>query len=156
MAHNTYTDEQRTEALTFYLEHGTAEAARLSEISPRTIRRWANEDGLAAARDKNLSDAGEHLKIQHETMREELRVRFLETALDALDRMTEEHVDYRGKDAKRVTWPMAPAREMKDYATTAAIMVDKYRLEMGESTDRTEHTGGFEVTINGVDVASLR
>jgi len=147
-----YTDEQRTEALALYVEHGTAEAARLFGVSPRTIRRWANEEGLAAARDKTLTDAGERLKVRHETMREELRVRFLESALDALDRMTEEHVDYRGKDATRVTWPMAPAREMKDYATTAAICVDKYRLEMGETTDRT----GIEVSINGVDIAQLR
>jgi len=144
-----YTDEQRAEALGLYVDHGAAQAGRMCDIPPRTIRYWANQHALAAARDKNLQDAGVRLVQQHATMREELKVRLLESALDAVDRMTAEHSDYRGKDATRVTWDVAPARDMKDYATTAGILIDKYRLEMGEATGRME-------TITQVDAELQR
>ena len=153
---NTYTDEQRAEALTLYVEHGAAQAGRMLFIPPRTIRYWANQHAIAAARDKNLQDGSVRLQAQHDEMRQELRVRLLESALFAIDQMTAEHTDYRGKDATPVTWDVAPARDMQSYAMTVGIMLDKYRLEMGESTDRTEHTGDLAVTINGVDVATLK
>ena len=133
-----YTDEQRAEAIALYIEHGAAEAGRRTNIPARTIRRWAADQQLTAVKDKTLQEATAHLQVLQDKMRAELRIRLLETALDALDRTTQEHVDYRGKDAKPVTWEIAPSGDMKNYATTAAIMLDKFRLEMGESTGRLE------------------
>lgn len=135
-----YTDQQRGEALTAYLDYGAAEASRQIGIPARTIRRWANDAELTAARSQKLEEAHAALAIRHAEMREELRVRLLEKALDALDRMDETHVDYRGKDARRIEWPVAPSGAFKDYATGAAILIDKYRLEMGEHTARAEVT----------------
>ena len=151
-----YTDEQRAEALALYIDHGAAQTSRQLDIPARTIRRWANDAGLAAARDKTLTEATAKLQANAERMRAEVRVRLMEIVLDAFDRMTQEHVDYRGKDAVRVTWEQAPSGDMKNYMTTAAIALDKYRLEMGESTDRVEQAGSLSISVNGVDPADVK
>lgn len=135
-----YTDQQREAALAAYVEHGSAEAARRLDIPARTIRYWANQAELTQARAEKTEAAREMLALRHAEMREELRVRLLEKALDALDRMDATHIDYRGKDARKVEWDVAPAGAFKDYATGAAILIDKYRLEMGEHTARAEVT----------------
>ena len=80
------------------------------------------------------------LALRHNQLREELRVRLLEKALDALDRMDERHIDYKGNNALEVSWEVAPSGAFKDYATGAAILIDKYRLEMGETTSRTHRS----------------
>lgn len=135
---NQYSAEQKAQALALYLEVGASETSRRLNIPPRTVRYWANQADLATARTQNLEDASAMLAVTHHRMREEFRLRLMEKALDALDRMDQEHVDFRGKDATKVTWEVAPSGAFKDYATAAAILDDKYRLEMGESTSRVE------------------
>jgi transposase-like protein len=152
----SYTDEERAEAIAHYVDHGAAQAGRMLNIPPRTIRYWANQAGLAAARDQQLEEGTQRLEKQHAEMREELRLRLLEVALLAIDRMTEEHIDYRGKDATEVRFEMASARDMQAYATTLAIVLDKYRLEVGESTSKTEVGGRLEILANGVDINAVK
>lgn len=132
----TYTASQREHACALYLEVGAAEAARRMNVSSRSIRRWASEAGLSAARDEKLEDGAARLHAQHGRLREELRVRLLESALDMLDRLTEPHKDYKGSDVVEVTWDMAPADACRAYMTAVGIAIDKYRLEMGEATER--------------------
>lgn len=133
-----YTDAQRAEALELYQELGASETARRLDISPRTVRYWATQANLAKARTQNLEEAATMLAAEHKAKREELRLRLMDQALDALDRMDQRHIDFRGKDAMQVEWATAPADAYKAYATSAAILIDKYRLEMGESTGRME------------------
>lgn len=135
-----YTDQQRTDALEAYVQHGAAEASRRLDIPSRSIRRWANDAQLSAARGEKLKAATAALQMKHAEMREELRVRLLEKALDALDRMDQKHIDYRGKDAQKVEWEVAPSGAFKDYTIAIGVLVDKYRLEMGEHTARAEVT----------------
>jgi hypothetical protein len=87
-------------------------------------------------------------------MRLELRVGLLEQALRILDRMKEPHTTVHGKDAIRVEHNEAPAADLRGYAISLGILIDKYRLESGEPTGKTEH--GFDITVNGVDIANLR
>jgi transposase-like protein len=68
-----YTNQQKAEAVDSYVEHGAAEAARLTGISSRSIRGWARAAGVAAARDKNLIDASDRLALQQHADRAELR-----------------------------------------------------------------------------------
>ena len=76
-----YTDEQRAEAVALYVEVGAAEAARLSGVSPRSIRGWAKATGVAAARDKNLIDGADRLALQQKADRAELRSALIGKAL---------------------------------------------------------------------------
>jgi hypothetical protein len=48
------------------------------------------------------------------------------------------HVDFKGKDAGSVTYPVAPAAAVQNYATSIGILLDKVRLEAGEATGRVE------------------
>ena len=140
-----YTDEQRQQALDLYVDVGSAEASRRLDIPARTIRHWATQADLAQARGQKTEAARAMLAIRHAEMREELRARLLEKALDALDRMDQIHYDYKGKDAKKVEYEVAPSGAFKDYATGAAILIDKYRLEMGETTSRVHHEGTDDI-----------
>ena len=50
--------------------------------------------------------------VKQEQMRASLRTRLLERAHDALDRMDAEHIDFKGKDNKEVTYPTATASDI--------------------------------------------
>lgn len=145
MARASYTDTVKARGVALYLEHGAAEAARIltvelgRNVPAGTIASWASRQDVATERHTNNLDRVECARVAREAKREELREKILDKALDMLDRMDEPHHDYRGKDADRVTWDKAPADACKAYATSCAILVDKFRLEMGETTGRTAH-----------------
>ena len=77
--------------------------------------------------------------------REELRELLLDRAVELLHRLDDPHIDFRGKDARQVTFPKPGGMDSKNYATAAAILIDKYRLEMGEATARTYHEGSDDI-----------
>lgn len=137
MAH---TDEERQNALVLYLQLGTAGVSRETGIPPRTIRRWANEANLAAARTLVLQEGGVLLAKTHEVMREEVRVLLLEKTLDLLERIDQPHIEYKaaGSELHRLEHPIATSGDVKNYAGSITQLLEKYRLEMGESTGRTE------------------
>ena len=131
----TYTDTQKTDAVDLYIEHGAAEASRRTGINKRSISRWANAADVSADRDKNLTDAAERLTKQSTAQRAAIRVDLLDRIADVLQRMDEPHIDFRGKDATQVEWPTATSGDVKNYAVSFGILLDKYRLEMGEATE---------------------
>ena len=134
----SYSDEQRAEALSLYVEHGTAHASDATGIPRRTLLEWVTKEGFAQARAKKTEAARDQLARDHAVRREELRVLMLDKARDALLRMDEEHIEYRCKDARPVTYPRAPADAFAKYALAFCQLFDKYRLEMGEPTSRSE------------------
>lgn len=141
MPRRTYTEEERTEAVELYRQHGPAEASRRLGIAKGTITRWAQARGVETVSVANNEAAVEAARARAAGLREAIRLKLLEKAHDALCRMDEPHKDFRGKDADEVWWDKAPSGDVKNYATSAAILLDKYRLEVGESTSRSEvHT----------------
>ena len=145
----TYTEDEKRDALLAYVDHGPAEAARQTGISPLTISSWARRAGVHTNAVAKMKEATEALRARQDEMREELRVRMLHKALDLIDRMDAPHVEFKGKDASLVTYPVAPAGAVQNYATSIGILLDKYRLEMGEATGRTEHRGLLETFDDG-------
>ncbi len=144
-----YTDAQRRKAINLYIEHGTAEASRRSGISTRSIKRWAKDsDVVAQARDKT-GQAREELARVNAERRERIKTMLLEKIEDLLGRMNLPHVDFKGKDARQITYPTATSGDVKNYAVSVAVLIDKYRLEMGESTSRAEIT--FEQAESRLD-----
>ncbi len=132
----TYTDAKREEAKTLYLEHGATETSRRLGIPRRTISNWTA--GLAQAKDKQTQAARDHLATLNAERRENIKTLLLEKAEDLLGRMDEPHVDFKGKDAGQVTYPIATSSDVKNYAVAVAVLIDKYRLESGEATGRVE------------------
>lgn len=133
-----YTDEQKQEALNLYVEHGATEAAHLTSIPKRTLLRWATDAGMAQARAKKTEAARTQLARQQDARRLQLQNLLLEKAVDLIQRMDKPHIDFRGKD--EIEYPIATSGDVRNYATAAAILIDKFRLERGESTSRTEVT----------------
>lgn len=138
MARRTYTDEQKAEALALYVEAGPTAVAVQLGIPKQTVQQWARADGLRTVRNERTAEAVEAARVDRELTRERLRDAMLAKALDLIDRMDDEHIDFRGKDAKRVTFPKPSPSGCQSYATAAAILLDKVRLELGEVTGRTE------------------
>jgi transposase-like protein len=142
----TYTPEEKSVALATYAEHGLARAHDVHDIPKSTLRKWAMGSGMdtseIAGRSVEQTQAASAARATRcEELRLELRESFLVAAADMLDRLDEEHIDFRGQQAKEVTFPKAPADACRNYVTAAAILIDKYRLEAGEATDRTELLG---------------
>lgn len=143
--HVRYTAQQKVAAIAIYAEHGGREAGRRTGVHESTIRRWAAEAGVRHT-PAQIAAATEANRERRQQLREQLRAEMLEKALDVLRRMDEEHIDFKGANVKQVTYPKAPAAACQHYATTLAILIDKFRLEIGEATSREE-----VVTVDKID-----
>lgn len=147
MATKSYTDAQRGKALALYRDKGPREAARRTKIPARTISRWARSANVSTDVVAKTAEATEAAKARNAELRENLRGKLLEKALDCLERMDRRHMEIRilksgGKNgaskAVQVELPAPTAAGVQAYATATAILLDKYRLEVGEATGRDE------------------
>ena len=136
-----YTDKQKREAVELYLKHGTTKAAKQSGISYRSILRWAAASGIVSQDRAKTEAAREELARRNSERREKIKDQLLDKMNDLLERMDAPHVDFKGKDAGMVTYPIATSGDVKNYAVSFAVLLDKYRLEMGEVTGRVETVG---------------
>ncbi len=144
-----YTDAQRRKAVNLYIKHGTTKASQQSGIPKRTLLRWAKDnDVVAHARDKTAEAVAESARLNVER-RERIKTLLLEKIEDLLGRMNLPHIDFKGKDARQIEYPTATSGDVKNYAVSVAVLIDKYRLEMGESTSRAEIT--FEQAESRLD-----
>lgn len=136
-----YTDDEKAKALALYQEVGLAEAWRTTGIPKPTIASWARRTGLphtdAAAKTREATIAA---SARADQLRASIRLKLLEKVDDLLDRMDGEHVEFKNsaKEIREVRYPIAPAGAVQNYATSVGILIDKYRLEVGEATTRSE------------------
>ena len=118
-----YTDAQKAEAVRLSVDVGTAEAARQTGASKRSIVGWVKVAGVTAqAKVQKTESAREVLAAVTAKRREELDGLLLDAGIHHLQRSIAAD---SGRDAQA-------------YMIGAGIGVDKYRLEMGEVTGRTE------------------
>jgi hypothetical protein len=132
MAHRTYTDTEKSEALTVYEQCGPCHAAEVLGIPKGTIMGWAIEAGVRTRSIENKSAAVKASSLAWEQRRLELAHEMGAAADQALAEaraQLDEHATSKAKDA----------------ALTMAIMVDKAQLLTGAATSRTDHTSGATV-----------
>ena len=129
-----FTKKQKAEAIAYAQEHGVAAAAEKVGVSRQSIYNWIRE---SIDTEKTPEDLARETLYQAK-LRSGIRRRLLERVDDLLERFDLPHIDFRGKDANRVEWPSATSGDVRSYATAIGILIDKYRLEMGEATGRTE------------------
>lgn len=134
----TYSDKERQDAVALVAEHGLAHTWRETGIPKPTLARWADAAGLERTGTEKTRAATDALRERHANLREQVRLELLEKVADLIDRMDAPHVEFKGKDADQVEYPIAPASAVQSYATSIGILIDKYRLEMGEATSRGE------------------
>lgn len=145
----TYAPEEKARGLEIYAERGLAAAHSELGVPKQTLRDWAvaagmNPADLAGRSVEQTAAATTARTARCEALRVELREQLLVSAADMLDRLGEEHVDYRGQMATQVTFDRAPADACRSYVTSAAILIDKYRLEVGEATSLVATTGDLD------------
>lgn len=139
---STYTPEQKQEAVRTYITEGAQAAADLIGCDRRSIYRWLGRH-VTEATDKR----GEQARLRHAEKRAALDELLLDTAADMLHRMNEP-VTVTSLDGRTIGTRLPDARECKDLMIAAATALDKYRLEMGEHTDRT-----VQISMGAVEVA---
>ena len=143
----TYTDEQRTEALRIYAEDGATNAAKTIGCTRNTIYVWLRNH-LSQDVEKTEEELRE-LEAYQTHLRVRSHLRMLERIDDLFDRMDQPHIDFKGKDADQVTYPTAGSSDIKNYVTSIAILIDKFRLEKGEATARVHSRINIDEGIDG-------
>lgn len=114
-----YTTEQKTEAVRLYIEHGPDEAARIIGCGRMSIYRWLADTPVP---DEKREAQRLETAIRHQLKREALREALLDAAM-------------AGAAAIDLTDP----KGFQALSIGVGTFLDKYRLEMGETTARTEH-----------------
>lgn len=114
-----YTTEQKTEAVRLYIEVGPEEAAKQIGCSRRAVYDWL---GLYGVQTKKPDEQRAETELRHTAKREALREALLDGALMGAAALTT--TDPKGFQALTVG---------------IGVLLDKYRLERGETTSRTEH-----------------
>ena len=130
-----YTNAFRAKVMETYEAEGLAAAAREHGVPRGTVSWWAKKAGLTGHQSEIARDG---LAARLERIKEKLGRR----AEEMLDRMDEPMVSWTGsgKNAVRIELPRPPAGVCREFATTAAILIDKLQLLRGEPTERHEHT----------------
>jgi hypothetical protein len=132
------TEADRQNAIALAQQKGLAAAARETGIPRPTISRWMAAAGLVTNTSPRTAAATAAAIHRRELLRARLDNKLLRMADRLLDRMNSPHVEFRGSDARKVVYPRAPAAAVQNYAVSAGILIDKYRLESGEATSRSE------------------
>jgi transposase-like protein len=142
----SYSEEQKTRALELYQEHGVREAARQTQIPRTTIGAWATRLGLRTDAPQKTAAAVEAARAKRQLLREEANTLFAEQLVEALQRMNRPHLQpitvrdgrEEGSHVELVELPHPTAAGFRDYAVAAGILLDKIRLELGETTERKQ------------------
>ncbi len=154
MSRRTYSAEQRDAAIALYLEHGLADAARLSSVPRGTLSSWAvrggvQTDAAGASRARARSEAARarwaEVTQEH---REELAGRLLAEVHALLDQVQEPTTYHHvvtlsgGKDAPAsaevvpVEVPHPVAKDQQARVAAVAALVEKLQLLTGQATER--------------------
>ena len=134
----SYSWDFKAEVLAVYEVDGPAAAARLYGVARNTVQTWARAAGISTSNETKRATEAALASLNARRLR--IRDKLAERAEEMLDRMGESMTIYVGSGATPIPIEVErpSASVCKDLATTAAILVDKLRLEAGEATERSE------------------
>jgi transposase-like protein len=135
-----YTDDFKAEILAVYVEDGPAATAKLYKVPRRTIQNWAKAAALGtSASSKKTTEAALISQAARRAIVRDLLIRRVQEMLERMDSPMRTWVG-SGATPVEVEIERPSASACKDLATTAGILLDKFRLEAGEATERSEVT----------------
>jgi transposase-like protein len=149
MARRSYTDAEKANALSLYVDHGTAEAARQTGIAKGTIAAWASRAGVATLAPENLQAATEMKLLDMDARKAELAadlmgdVQRLRAQLFAPCKIRKV-VTLSGGDRPAtaeivdVNLDQPTFVDQRAIMTTLAIAVDKIQILTGAATERID------------------
>jgi transposase-like protein len=152
----TYTEEQKAQARKLYVSDGSRAASRVIGCSEPAVRRWVREWEAKTGEKLSPPTANITAGVQAQNARiaakrAKIKERLLDEALYCMDAIHNKHIDFKGVNVQEVAYPVAPAAAVQNYATSVGILIDKFRLENGESTSRDE-----VITVDKLDAEIAR
>lgn len=115
-------DFVKLRAMQIYAQHGPEVAARRMGVNRKTIDRWRHDLGLPSKKLVPVSNTDVESAVrQIQAARMDLKGMMINKTRMVLSMMTEEK----------------KGSELRDLASAAGLLVDKFRLEMGEATEHT-------------------
>lgn len=137
MAKRTYSDKDKSKAVKLAEKLGPAEAARRSKVPLGTLKSWMSRAGKKSKGSSKTKAATEAAQAKAALVREEVKAKRLEqlNALidDLFKRANEKQIDFKGQQAKKVTYPRPPAQDIKALGWSIATLIDKERVMNGEA-----------------------
>lgn len=143
---NTYTTEQKNQAIAIYREHGPTEASRRTGIAKSTITRWAQKAGVRTTVLSRTAAATAAASVDARA----LRLKIAGLTLQGAEKVLE--IIYRRLDAEADTMPI------KDLAIIAGVLVDKHvalsRLD-GNDPDTSSVDAWLDYVLSGETIDPL-
>lgn len=138
-----FTQLEKEMALEIYRARGATAAAKETGCSRQAIYDWIAE-ALSTDTTKGAEEAA---AVEAKTLflRAHLRHRLIYAAVRYVDRALEPMTVHVGKEGVPVELSEPTPEAAQKFLTTAAIALDKFRLESGESTSRIYHDGADDV-----------
>jgi hypothetical protein len=119
-----WSDEQREAALALLRDGvGTQETARQTGIPAQTLSRWSKAEGIVSPNAEQTASANESVRLAWAQRRGALTDRLGSIIEGLLDRVEEDGT---------------PAKDVRDYVWSAAVLTDKAQLLSGSATSRHE------------------
>lgn len=131
-----FSQVERQMALEIYRDRGATAAAAEIGCSRQTVYEWI-ADELSDNSEKTEAEVA-HQDRYRRYLRSHLTRRLLYSAVRFVDRCHEPYT-YTLSDGETVEVSEPPGAEVRQLMTAAGIAIDKLRLELGETTARTEH-----------------
>lgn len=132
-------DFVKVRAMQLYAEYGPVEASRRMGVDRTTINRWRREIGLPSKRQVDVSPEDVERALRQQRMYRADMQNLLVQKSRLLLTMIDEQVT---------------PEDLRHLAQAAAILIDKYRLEAGEATSRTERTT-YTDEVGGADLVQV-
>lgn len=150
--YDVYTPQFKAEVLEFYVTNGARAASKKFRVPVGTILRWGRVTGLDIEVSKQdiAASATESRQEQAKLRREELKIELLEASSEVLGMIRDitemattavsdgKTAEPGSKEALQALFASNPkiAQSAREWGVTLAVLVDKFRLEMGEATER--------------------
>lgn len=149
------TPEEKAKALELYVEHGAAEASRMTGITAGTLRQWAHRSGVTVTRAEQTRAAVEAAVLTREARRAQMADKLLEDAERLRQQLwspAKVHhwgtTSERSRDGTTVTSTefmehtidQPVYSDQRQIMTAMAIAVDKSFVLAGDSVERQEIT----------------
>lgn len=136
-----WSDEQRAEALTLYVELGPSAASERTGIPKQLITRWGKAATLSTVTKVATREATEVVVAQRKLKRETALNEMHDLLLATIRAVYEPHIEFVGQNGRQVTYPRAPAGAWAKYVESIERLIKTIRLEEGE-------TPGTQVTFD--------
>lgn len=138
MGRHVWSEEVKAQALELLTDPARTfyEVRAETGVPVGTLHGWATQAGLERS-DDQTKEASDRRRLRLSSKREVIAEEFLDRAEDLMGRMDLPHV-VGYNDGEAIVLPYGASADCKNYMTAAAIAFDKFRLEMGEATSRTE------------------